>query len=282
MRSEHGSEQGGDVSMGMIAGMFMLFNNDEYKEPIERIIKVLLDLGLTLNEAKVYVYLAKTGYRKAIEIAENIGIPRTETYQILNRLQSKGLVIATMEHPVRYAAVEFDDLLKTMINVSMERLREFDRRREEILQVWNNLPEFAKNSCEDKDRFQILEGRENIYAKISSMVADAEELLMVCNEVDALRLYNYGIMDAIAKCSNVKVISSVSPSVASVFMDVGLGNVKRVENKLQLMVIKDRKEMVHLLREKNKNDTAALWTDSSTLVESMVSFFSLLWKEADE
>ncbi|MEM0030225.1 MAG: helix-turn-helix domain-containing protein [Candidatus Nitrosocaldus sp.] len=269
------------MRLGMMTGMFMLFNNDEYKEPIERIIRVLLDLGLTLNEAKVYVYLAKTGYRKAIEIAENIGIPRTETYQILNRLQSKGLVIATMEHPVRYAAVEFDDLLKTMINVSMERLKEFDRRREEILQVWSNLPEFAKNPCDDKDKFQILEGRENIYTRISSMVADAGELIMVCNEVNALRLYNYGIMDAIAKCSNVKIVSDVSTSMASVFMDVGLSNVRRVENKFPLIVIKDRKEMVYVLRERNKNDTAALWTDSTALIESMVAFFSLLWKDAD-
>ncbi|MEO9364940.1 MULTISPECIES: TrmB family transcriptional regulator [Candidatus Nitrosocaldus] len=266
----------------MMTGMFMLFNNDEYKEPIERIIRVLLDLGLTLNEAKVYVYLAKTGYRKAIEIAENIGIPRTETYQILNRLQSRGLVIATMEHPVRYAAVEFNDLLKTMINVSMERLKEFDRRREEILQVWNNLPEFAKTSCDDKDRFQILEGRDNVYARISSMVADAGELLMICNEVDALRMYNYGIIDVIAKCSNVKIISSVSPSMASVFMDVGLSNVRRIESKFPLVIIKDRKEMVHVIRERNKNDTAAIWTDSTALIESILALFSMLWKDVDD
>ncbi len=265
----------------MMTGMFMLFNNDEYKEPVERIIRVLLDLGFTLNEAKVYVYLAKTGYRKAIEIAENIGIPRTETYQILNRLQSKGVVIATMEHPVRYAAVEFGDLLKNMINVSMERLKEFDRRRGEILEVWSNIPEFAKNTCDDKDRFQILEGRENIYTRISSMVADANELLIICNEVDALRLYNYGIMDAIAKCSNVKVISSISTNMASVFMDVGLSNVRMVEKRFPLMVIKDRKEMVYVLRDRNRNDMAALWTDSTALIESIAALFSLLWKDAD-
>lgn len=264
-----------------MTGMFMLFSNDEYKEPIEKIIRVLLDLGLTLNEAKVYVYLAKTGYRKAIEIAESIGIPRTETYQILNRLQSKGLVIATMEHPVRYTAVEFNDLLKTMINVSMERLKEFDRRREEILQTWKSLPEFAKNPCDDRDKFQILEGRDNIYTRISSMVADAGELLIICNEVDALRLYNYSIMDLIAKCSNVKIISNISPNMASVFMDVGLSNVRRIENSFPLVVIKDRKEMVHVIRERNKNETAALWTDSTALIESIVVLFSMLWKDVD-
>ncbi|MEM0496252.1 MAG: hypothetical protein QW178_04450, partial [Candidatus Nitrosocaldus sp.] len=80
---------------------------------------------------------------------------------------------------------------------------------------------------------------------------------------------------------NVKIISNISPNMASVFMDVGLSNVRRIENSFPLVVIKDRKEMVHVIRERNKNETAALWTDSTALIESIVVLFSMLWKDVD-
>ncbi len=268
----------------MMTGMFMLFNNDEYREHVEKIMGVLQELGLTMNEAKVYIYLAKTGYKKATEVAESVGIPRTETYQILNRLQSKGLVKATLEHPIRYSAIELNELLKTMINVGMERLKEFERSRDEIMRVWSALPEFAKATCEDKDRFQILEGRENVYARISSMINDAtDEILIACNEVDALRLYNYDIIDLLAESkASTKIISNIQTSMVSMFIDLGLKNVRHVKGKLPFMMIRDGKEMIYAIRNNSKNDTTVLWTDSQAIIEAMSMLFFLLWEKGDK
>jgi sugar-specific transcriptional regulator TrmB len=268
----------------MMTGMFMLFNNDEYREHVEKIMRVLQELGLTINEAKVYIYLAKTGYKKATEVAESVGIPRTETYQILNRLQSKGLVKATLEHPIRYVAIELNELLKTMINVGMERLKEFERSRDEIMRVWSALPEFAKTTCEDKDRFQILEGRENVYARMSSMINDAtDEILIACNEVDALRLYNYGIIDLLAGSkASTKIISNIQTSMVSMFIDLGLKNVRHVKGKVPFMMIRDGKEMIYAIRNNSKNDTTVLWTDSQAIIEAMCMLFFLLWEKGDK
>jgi sugar-specific transcriptional regulator TrmB len=268
----------------MMTGMFMLFNNDEYREHVEKIMGVLQELGLTMNEAKVYIYLAKTGYKKATEVAESVGIPRTETYQILNRLQSKGLVKATLEHPIRYVAIELNELLKTMINVGMERLKEFERSRDEIMRVWSALPEFAKTTCEDKDRFQILEGRENVYARMSSMINDAtDEILIACNEVDALRLYNYGIIDLLAGSkASTKIISNIQTSMVSMFIDLGLKNVRHVKGKVPFMMIRDGKEMIYAIRNNSKNDTTVLWTDSQAIIEAMCMLFFLLWEKGDK
>lgn len=233
---------------------------------------------------KYTIYLAKAGYKKATEVAESVGIPRTETYQILNRLQSKGLVTATLEHPVRYSAIELNELLKTMINVGMERLKEFERRRDEIMHVWSTLPEFAKTKCEDKDRFQVLEGRENVYTRISSMINDAtHEILITCNEVDALRLYNYGIIDLLAESrASTKIISNIQTSMASVFIDLGLKNVRHVDGKIPFMMIKDGKEMIYTIRSNSKNNTIVLWTDSPAIIEAMSMLFFLLWEKGNK
>jgi len=268
----------------MMTGMFTLFNNDEYRERLEKIVSTLQELGLTLNETKVYIYLAKTGYKKATEVAESVGIPRTETYQILNRLQSKGLVTATLEHPVRYAALGLDELMKTMIDAGMERLKEFERRKEEIMQVWSSLPEFAKTVVADKDRMQVLEGRENVLTRLIAMIRDAnEEILLVCNDVDALRLYNYGIIDMLAESkASIKIISSIQSSMLSIFLDIGLKNVRHIDGKVQFMMIKDGKETVYMLRSNSKNDTSVLWTDSQALTYAFKTLFYLLWEKSSK
>jgi sugar-specific transcriptional regulator TrmB len=52
----------------------------------------LLECGLTRNEAKVYLELAKKGELSANSLAKNLGIDRTLTYTILNHLIEKGQV----------------------------------------------------------------------------------------------------------------------------------------------------------------------------------------------
>jgi len=54
--------------------------------------QVLKEFGLTENEAEVYLILLKLGYATASEIAEKTQIHRINIYDILERLQERGLV----------------------------------------------------------------------------------------------------------------------------------------------------------------------------------------------
>lgn len=54
--------------------------------------KVLQDFGLTENEAKIYLILLKLGSANASEIIQKSKIHRINVYDILERLQEKGLV----------------------------------------------------------------------------------------------------------------------------------------------------------------------------------------------
>ena len=54
--------------------------------------QVLKEFGLTENEAEVYIILLRLGYASASEIAEKTQIHRINIYDILERLQERGLV----------------------------------------------------------------------------------------------------------------------------------------------------------------------------------------------
>jgi predicted transcriptional regulator len=54
--------------------------------------EVLMELGLSINEAKVYVALVRLGANTAGKIANQCKLHRTNVYDALERLQEKGLV----------------------------------------------------------------------------------------------------------------------------------------------------------------------------------------------
>jgi DNA-binding MarR family transcriptional regulator len=68
---------------------------------LEIIEKILYRLGLSKDEIKIYIYVARTGEHKASEISEALSLYRTETYRILRDLEKKGLISSVFEKPLK-------------------------------------------------------------------------------------------------------------------------------------------------------------------------------------
>ena len=65
----------------------------EYKLGIERITEDLIKFGLTKSQAKVFIYLGKYGSKTSPQVCKDLKLPRTETYNILNILTNRGIVV---------------------------------------------------------------------------------------------------------------------------------------------------------------------------------------------
>jgi len=63
---------------------------------------ILLEIGLTQNETKIYLTLLKIGESKTGEILKNSGINSGRIYEILSSLQKKGLVSYIEKSGVKY------------------------------------------------------------------------------------------------------------------------------------------------------------------------------------
>ena len=83
--------------------------------------KQLQDLGLTLNESKVYIYLLKKGKCSTGPIIKNVGISNSRVYDSLNSLILKGLVVYSIlksgkvfeaSNPNKFLEIEEDRLKK--------------------------------------------------------------------------------------------------------------------------------------------------------------------------
>lgn len=81
-------------------------------------IKAKLLESLNPLEADIYILLLEGDGKRIIEIADLIGLDRTETYHVVSALQNKGLVMATFKHPIKFAAVPADKAVRIISQIT--------------------------------------------------------------------------------------------------------------------------------------------------------------------
>jgi len=106
---------------------------------LERVLKILVSLGFTSTEAKVYIYLAKMDPQKAKDIAAGLRITKQQLYPILNNLQKKGVVDNNSKHPALFSALTFEKLLDLQVKKNVNQAQIIKETKDELLESWQNI-----------------------------------------------------------------------------------------------------------------------------------------------
>ena len=114
----------------------------------------LRDFGLTKNESKIYVFLSKSGPKKAIEISTEERIPRTETYHLLSNLETKGIVEPSVEKPTRFSAVEIEKAIESIIRNQETKIGELKILKNDMVELWNSFQKIRKHTKSDISKFE--------------------------------------------------------------------------------------------------------------------------------
>jgi len=114
----------------------------------------LRDFGLTKNESKIYVFLSKSGPKKAIEISTEERIPRTETYHLLSNLETKGIVEPSVEKPTRFSSVAIEKAIESIIHNQEKKIGELKILKNDMVELWNSFQKIRKNTKSDMSKFE--------------------------------------------------------------------------------------------------------------------------------
>jgi sugar-specific transcriptional regulator TrmB len=252
---------------------------------LETIEKTLYRLGLSKNEIKVYVYLARAGERKASEISEGLSLHRTETYRILRDLEKKGLISSVFEKPLKFIATPFEKALDVLIETKKMKLSLLEKRKANLVDIWLSLPK-PETENERKEVFQILEGEEQISLKADEILDSAEkEVSIFVSEHDIPNFYHSGLLDKLEKIYkkdvDVQLLTNYSPKSCFFIEKIKLKKAKySLSNvdELPTFILTDNKQLVLLIRTNNgKKRVAALWTNYDAFVKALKTLFLELW-----
>jgi sugar-specific transcriptional regulator TrmB len=108
---------------------------------LKRIIKVLASLGLSQTDVQIYIYLATEGPAKVRNIIKGLTINERQVYRSLQRLQSKGVTIASDERPFEFSAVPFEDVLDLLMEIKKEQAQALQESKKEVLSSWRKILE---------------------------------------------------------------------------------------------------------------------------------------------
>ena len=248
----------------------------------------LAKFGLTGNQSKVYIYLGKYGSKSAPEVCRALKLPRTETYHLLTALQNKGIVSATFQHPIKFKAITIDKAVWILVNAEKERIKGLEKQEQDIHELWDKIPEFHNQKTEDKeDKFQVLQGINQIQSKIVEMVDNSKkEFLVFGSEKDYLRFYHADFLEPLQKSKlDYKLLSSCTEKTNYVFDDLDRNKVKKlgkdIEEKL-CFIVSDNEEVLIFMKNAiyPTQHAVAMWTDSSAMVYSMKLLFDNTWSKS--
>jgi len=106
---------------------------------LKRVIEKLENLGLSHSDAMVYIYLAKTGPKKGLDLSKDLRLKKQVLYLSLKKLQEKKIVLANNKIPSTFSAVTFEKILDLLINIKAEQSKAILETKEELLSRWKSV-----------------------------------------------------------------------------------------------------------------------------------------------
>jgi len=136
----------------------------------ERIVAAMRQLGFTASDARIYLALLKRHPATGYELAASSGVPRSAIYNVLGRLERRGLVQAVQRKPARYRPLDPERLLSQLEA----------RFREGLEELRTGLAALSRPSAES---------RTWTVTGYAAMLAQARSLIDGCRETVHLSLW---------------------------------------------------------------------------------------------
>ena len=259
-----------------------------YNSQLTTIEETLSRFGLLKNEIKVYLHLARSGEKKAGEIAEAISLHRTETYRILRDLEKKGIVFSIFEKPLKFTAVSLDKAIDLLVDAQKIQIKLLEQEKTNLVELWRSIPQ-QKTAEPKKELFQMLEGEQQVLMKANELLEKSEKEFQVFASANYLsQLYYSDFSDKLKQqADKVNVTLVTDNSLKSAYF-LGqlqwLSNTNRIADNenLPCFMISDEKEVMIAFHEREGSDedskkkyrTAAIWTNYTAFIKVLRLLFS--------
>lgn len=143
-------------------------------------IKKLIQYGLSEKEAETYLSCLKAGQATANRIAGLINLPRSTTYDILERLKSSGLVTTIIVDNKTNFIASAPEILLTSLN----------EKRALIKQILPNLKEIH-NKITDKPKAEVFQGKIAIIKLLDEILSHNKSFRVIGSIGNALKKIDY-------------------------------------------------------------------------------------------
>jgi sugar-specific transcriptional regulator TrmB len=259
-------------------------SNDENTE-------LLIGLGLTLNQAKIYLAVLKLEKTTVGQVAKFSKVRREDVYRVLPSLEKMGLIERLMGKPTEVRATPISDALSFLV------AEEKNKTDERILGMRSTVQRLSlkdwKQPPPGEETIYILIGEKKaILAKTAELINNSEkEVGLIADKLriaQVLAHFSDEHKHAIKKGAQIRLIfEGETPDIVlkenvQRFIGTNSVHVKFHHEPLNHFIMSDDKEaLITTSKESGLGESPSLWTNNSNLIGVLRTSFESDWKEAE-
>ncbi|MGQ0772479.1 MAG: TrmB family transcriptional regulator [Nitrososphaerota archaeon] len=253
----------------------------------KELVDSLAFFGLEEIDSKVYMGLLQTGPVSVGSLSSKLDVDRGKTYRALNRLRNMGVVSTTFSNPTLCTAIHPAEALNTILERKQDEIVTMKNLSEKIVQDISVI--VRNNDIQELSSFIIIQGRSNIYSRISKLLHKASGVVyVVAPPDDLMRMYHTSIPERIQLLkengTHVRILTEISNEKELSFIDrlnpteIRLGKLPSKSR----MIVEENKQLImsgalNASMDLNDENDSVMHTNSAEMVSNMFSLCSLLW-----
>jgi len=257
----------------------------------EKLIELLNEeLGLTPYESKAYIAVLQHGPLSPNGVNQKSGIPRPRTYDVLNSLVGKGLLMEQPGRPPMYAAIDPQvGLEKMMVELERKMLRHLEEKKKTAERLSSSLSKLHDKSREvtiKEERVWVTRRDSAFIAKYCEAIRSTEREFVVATpavtppEKEVLE----AVRHVLKKNKSVRVVRQITPQWTRDELDeyeklIRLGDqVRCLKYDGLRFAVFDKKDTV-LVLPPEKGSQLAVWINLPLLATILYEYFEALWNK---
>jgi sugar-specific transcriptional regulator TrmB len=253
---------------------------------------LLLGLGLSLNQARVYLAVLKLEKTTVGQVAKFSKVRREDVYRILPSLEKMGLIERLLGKPTEVRATRISDALSLLV---AEEKSKFDERltgmRSSVQRL--SLKDWKQPLPGEESIYILIAEKKAILAKTSELINNSEkEVALIADKARIAQVLAYFSDEhkhAIRKGAQIRLIFEgdgpdvlLKEKVQELIGSVSV-SVKFHRESLNHFIMSDDKEaLITTSKETGLGESPSLWTNNSNLIGVLRTGFESDWQKAED
>jgi sugar-specific transcriptional regulator TrmB len=255
----------------------------------EEEVEVLMDLGLTLCQARVYLTLCHFGTLDAKTISKYSGVPRQDSYRVTSALLELGLIEKIISRPVTFKATKVEKGTAILLR---QRKKETERLESKTKELQATFKTESIKVQPEKPEFVLVHGKEAIENR-TSLIEDSKSSIDVISSWKRFsHVLSFASVLEKAWKRGVRcrfVIEKPKKNRASKLILDFNANTSFCQIRFvpfppsTVLSLYDKKEILITLHPKEELPVSpTLWSSNPSILAAMQDYFDILWITAME
>ncbi len=253
-------------------------------------INQLRDFGLNSYESKLWAALLSRGTATAGELSDITNVPRSRAYDVLESLEKKGFIIMKIGKPIKYLAVDPNNVLervrKRIIEDAEAQTQIIDKfEGSELLVELNLLHKTGVKNVDASELSGLFKGRKNIYHNIDKKIKAAQKHVLIQTTESGI-FSELSLKSTLKKAKErgVKILIAApitAQSQSAVSELVKFSEIKNMAASGRFYIFDDDEVVFMLANDTDVHQTydSAVWVKSPTFASSLKKMFLAMWSE---